>query len=362
MGVVMRNLGLIGAAFTAFATFNLALPSNASAAGGCGTAEVVKGKVTVKRGTSPAAPLAQGEQVCAGDQVTTAAESRVKLSMDDGNVLNVNPGSAMKIERYENDAASAKKKVLLNVMYGKMRATVNQKYDGASASGEPQTFQVKTKSAVAGVRGTDFLTSFSPRINKMEVVTFEGKVEVGQVGPGGAIMNAVSVTAGQKTEASIGQPPAPPKPVPPAELQKIDGGSQAGPAGERPQTSTTADNGAKANDKENQDKKAPGDKRSDGDKRAGNDGGSKGGNSSGGSARAPANQPPPGGGGTMMPVDADTMTGGPMTSPTLVPPPLFTAPTMPIFTPPPTCEFCNQAIQTGPARVNVKICLPGQSC
>ena len=132
--------------------------------------------------------------------------------MDDGNVLNINPVSSMKIEAYSG-GDGGKKKVLLNVMYGKMRATVNQKYDGKSES-----FQVKTKSAVAGVRGTDFLTGYEPKTNKMSVVTFEGNVEVGKPGPGGSITGSVMVGAGQKTEASPGQPPAPPKPVPANEL------------------------------------------------------------------------------------------------------------------------------------------------
>ncbi|MCM2280601.1 MAG: FecR domain-containing protein [Bdellovibrionaceae bacterium] len=459
----MRNLALLGAVFL---IANLALPSTAQAAG-CGTAEVVKGKVEIKRGSQSAVPLAQGEKVCAGDQVTTAADSRVKLSMADGNVLNVNPGTSMKIETYENDATSAKKKVLLNVMYGKMRATVNQKYDGKSASGEPQLFQVKTKSAVAGVRGTDFLTSFAPKINKMEVITFEGKVEVGQAGPGGAIMNAVAVGAGQKTEASVGQPPAPPKAVPASELKQMDSNSQAGNAGERPQPNANAgsEGGDKEGDKkgandqaakgpedqkqegdgkkgaegdgknagaeggekraegdgkkggpEGGEKRAEGDgkkggpegdgkknpegnKRAEGDSKKGPDGGDKrsggdrgqannGGSASGGAAggmpagpgdstsggesgttasapasRMPASSMPAPSPGMMMPIDADTISGGlPAALPTTaLPPPTFLPPIMPVYVPP-TCDYCNQVVNTGPARVNVKICLPNQGC
>lgn len=418
----MRNLALLGAVFM---IANLALANDAEAAG-CGTAEVVKGKVEVKRGAGAAAALVQGTKVCAGDVVTTAADSRVKLAMEDGNVLNVNPGTSMKIESYENDPASAKKKVMLNVMYGKMRATVNQKYDGKSASGEPQQFQVKTRSAVAGVRGTDFLTSFQPTTNKMEVVTFEGKVDVGQAGPGGAIMNAVSVGAGQKTEAAPGQPPAPPKPVPPSELKQMDSSTQEGPAGERPQPNANASNDNKSEKEkgdnkgsDDQAKKGPeSDKKSEGDSKKGPEGekraegepkkgsgndknaetepqkgsqgdGKKGsdsdkraGNSSGGSSggRAPAASGPSGGtsgssaggaapkgmpapgGGMSMPIDSDMMAGGP-TMPSAGPalPPVFVPPTMPIFQLP-VCEFCNQVIQTGPARVNVKICLPNQGC
>ena len=215
----MRKHVLLSAAIFAFVLF-----AQSAQASNCGKAEVVKGDVQVKRGSGAYSALKIGDQVCQGDEVKTAGESRTKLVMDDGNVLNVNPSSAIKIEAYVNDGGD-KKKVLLNVMYGKMRATVNQKYDGKSASGEPQTFQVKTKSAVAGVRGTDFLTGFEPKANKMQVVTFEGRVEVGKPGPGGSIMGSVFVGAGQKTEAAMGQPPAPPKAVPASELKSMDAGS-----------------------------------------------------------------------------------------------------------------------------------------
>jgi hypothetical protein len=208
--MIMRKLFFAIAAIAIFSQPSKAASTN------CGKAEVVKGDVKIN-----AKPLAEGEKVCQGDEIKTAADSRAKLVMEDGNVLNVNPSSGIKIESYANDGGQ-KKKVLLNVMYGKMRATVNQKYDG-----EGQTFQVKTKSAVAGVRGTDFLTAFEPKGNKMQVVTFEGKVEVGKSGPGGSIMNSVMVGPGQKTEAGIGAPPAPPKAVPASELKEMNGSSMA---------------------------------------------------------------------------------------------------------------------------------------
>ena len=198
---------------------------------------VSKGDVKIESGKDKAiAPAPAGSKVCQGDTVIAGAQSRAKVKMEDGNELNISPDSRILLETYEYKAADNKKKVMLNVLYGKVRAATREEnmYNDKSKDGQANTFQVKTKSAVAGVRGTDFLTSFDRQTTKTEVVTFRGKVDVGTAGANGTIMNAVSVPAGQKTEALPGVPPAPPKPVPPSEMKEMNmqtGGGQARSSG-----------------------------------------------------------------------------------------------------------------------------------
>ncbi len=104
---------------------------------------------------------------------------------------------------------------LLNLTYGKLRALVNRKKDPAtnesvtvapgSTVGRKQnkapgdkadaksssadktvenkvSFEVKTFSAVAGVRGTDFFVSYDPNAGVTQQATIEGSVEVQQTG------------------------------------------------------------------------------------------------------------------------------------------------------------------------------------
>ncbi|HVK61298.1 MAG TPA: FecR family protein [Bdellovibrionales bacterium] len=203
----------------------------------CGKFEVSKGDVKVER-AGALSPAPQGSPICSGDAVVSGPEGRAKIVMEDGNVLNISPSSKIVLEKYEFNAADNKKKVLLNVLKGKVRAATakEEMYNDKAKDGQANTFQVKTKSAVAGVRGTDFLTGFDPKTNRAEIVTFKGKVDVGQLGPGGRVMNVVSVTAGQKTVAEFGKPPAPPVSVPKAELDganKETGGNDRGPSSER---------------------------------------------------------------------------------------------------------------------------------
>ncbi len=194
----------------------------------CGKFVVVKGDVQIDIAKTQKSEKAKvNSEICAGDTVAAGKEARAKIVMVDGNELNLSPDTKMTIEAYEFQPDQEKKKVLLNVLFGKVRANVKQKYDDQAKDSASNSFQVKTKSAVAGVRGTDFLTSYAPSTGKSEVVTFSGKVDVGQVGPGGQMINSVSVSAGEKTTAAPNQAPGRPVPVPASELKQLNSSSTA---------------------------------------------------------------------------------------------------------------------------------------
>lgn len=204
--------------FALLLTFLNYLPAQAQKVSG--VMMVVKGdiKVTVGGKTEPAKV---GRKVSAGDIIVSGPDSRAKIVMADKNVINVSPDSKIVIEKYENDGKD-KKNVELNVVYGKVRASVEQKYDG-----EKSKFNIKTPSAVAGVRGTDFMAGYNPQTKVTQVVTFSGTVAVGLPGPSGTIQNAVFVQPGEMTQASPGQAPEAPKPVPPEDLNQLSTESNA---------------------------------------------------------------------------------------------------------------------------------------
>lgn len=189
----------------------------------CGKFIVVKGSVQVDFAKEKRSDRARvGTEVCAGDSISAAVDSRAKIRMVDNNELNISPETVMKIAAYEYKPEEDKKRVLLDVLKGKVRSTVKQKYDG-----QVNTFQVKTKAAVAGVRGTDFIASFDPKMGRLEVVTFEGRVEVGKLNQSGILIPDVAVGAGMMTEVMMGRSPDVPKAVPASELKQLDSSSQA---------------------------------------------------------------------------------------------------------------------------------------
>lgn len=289
-----------------------------------GVLRVVKGDVQIKSAkTGQTAKARIGEKVYPKDVVITGKDSRAKIVMVDNNEINVSPESQIEIQHYEFDPNAGKKDVLLNVIYGKVRAKVEQKYDGKTSK-----FQVKTPSAVAGVRGTDFLTSYNKFDHSSQVVTFRGAVEFGLPGANGAILNPVSVTPGKSSSVAAGGPPSAPANMSKSDLAKMDNDTKADTGG--------ANNGK--SDRQPSNDNGKGDKK-DGDKR-------------GPASTGPA---PTKDVGFDPKVDG---AGNQDNHPTIV-----TAPTTPttacptcVVQPPPTqCTNCNSLIQQGNTKVNITV-------
>jgi len=188
-----------------------------------GVLRVVKGDVQIKSAKTGQTTKARiGQQVDPQDVIITGKESRAKIVMVDNNEINISPESQIEIQHYQFDPNAGKKDVLLNVIYGKVRAKVEQHYDGKTSK-----FQVKTPSAVAGVRGTDFMTSFNRTDRSSQVVTFRGSVEFGQPGPGGTIRNGVFVNPGMTSHSVAGGQSSAPSHMSKGEFAKIDNESKA---------------------------------------------------------------------------------------------------------------------------------------
>lgn len=111
-----------------------------------------------------------GMAVYEKDTLQTEDGGKVALEFKDGNVTHVQSGSAMKVNQY--DLAAEKRKAVLDLLKGQIRNQVKQKYNGETTS-----YQIRTKTAVAGVRGTDFVVSYSEGEKvETEIKTIEGKV------------------------------------------------------------------------------------------------------------------------------------------------------------------------------------------
>lgn len=100
------------------------------------------------------------------DLVSTQANARARIALDDGSVLNVGSDSSMKVVKHDAGAQQTE----LELTYGKLRSQAQKiaKPDGK--------FEVRTPSGVAGVVGTDFFVEYAN--NTMNVIAFEGLVKV----------------------------------------------------------------------------------------------------------------------------------------------------------------------------------------
>lgn len=112
-------------------------------------------------------PLKVDDWVEDGSVVKTHEKSFVKLIFVDKSQMNVGPNSEMKIESF-----SGKDSGVIDLVKGKIRSQVSKDY--LQISKDKSKLFIKTKNAVMGVRGTDFMISTNG-INTSTVL-FEGEV------------------------------------------------------------------------------------------------------------------------------------------------------------------------------------------
>jgi len=207
-------------ATTAF--FLLAQSSVAYADKAYGLFMVVKGSVKVQSESGAITDVKIGSKIFEGETVISGADSRAKIVMSDRNVMNINPDTKLQIQKYVNDSSTGEKAVQLNLVEGKVRNNVEQTYDGVKT-----TFKIKTPTAVAGVRGTQFLASYNSVTQVTNIVTFKGAVALASINPatGQRVGASVLVTKGHSSQTTPNIPAQAPVPVPKETIKKMDGES-----------------------------------------------------------------------------------------------------------------------------------------
>lgn len=178
----------------------------------CGSVAGMKGIVEILRSRDGDVQIRNGfivkrdlEPLLCDDVILTGKDSAAKVLLGDVRIV---MGAETRVEiakTLKSKKTSEPPKVsLLALSYGKLRALVKKastaqaegtarpsvetsaisggsnSRDGASAGEEK--FRIKTATAVAGVRGTDFFTSYDPNTAVTDQATVEGAVMVRQVG------------------------------------------------------------------------------------------------------------------------------------------------------------------------------------
>lgn len=122
--------------------------------------------------------LAKDMKVFAGDKIVTAEDGRVRIRFQELSEIFISPSSSLVITEalIEKRKGPSKRTILLDLQKGRLRSRVQGRYNQDSES----KFEVKTRSAVAGVRGTEFVVSFeqSDAQWKTEVRTLRGEVSL----------------------------------------------------------------------------------------------------------------------------------------------------------------------------------------
>ncbi|MCY1047211.1 FecR family protein [Corallococcus sp. bb12-1] len=154
------------------------------------------GQVSAGPGDTALRSRLAGDSLYAGELVTTGKNGRAELSLADGSGVFLSPESAVRLGTLEL-TAERQRKVLLDLV----RGTVETE---AAPGGKGSVFEVRTRGAVAGVRGTRFRV-VQQEDGTSRVETLEGKVALG------VDAASVDVGAGYGSRAKPAHPPEAPR-------------------------------------------------------------------------------------------------------------------------------------------------------
>lgn len=95
--------------------------------------------------------LGKGLAVQTGDRLTTAPTGLALVQMSDGARVSIRPGSDVVLKDYRFQPAAADNRMVVQLLKGGLRSV-----SGLVAKTGPDAARVETKTATAGIRGTDF--------------------------------------------------------------------------------------------------------------------------------------------------------------------------------------------------------------
>jgi hypothetical protein len=195
-----QALGAAGLAMVMLLAVLAAGPAGARAADAVGSVSALTGQAEVTgAGDSQARPLAPGAEVFEGDRIRTAADAKLRLSLKDGSVLTLGAATELNLDRFHYAPEQAARNALLEVPQGILRVLVELLVAHS-------TFEVESNTAVASVRGTEWIAEAGP--DATAIVALDGRVAVRNAQP--EITGEVVLLPGDGTTVRPGQPPPAP--------------------------------------------------------------------------------------------------------------------------------------------------------
>lgn len=149
-------------------------PVQAAKTKGAAAVSSLQGKVEISTDGKKWGDVSKNDVLDPGMILRTGAGGKIKLVLDDGTAVVIGEMSQVRISKLDVDYASSDRTTEFDLESGAARASVSK------LSSKTSQFEIRTPSAVAGVRGTDFAVELDDDATT-HVTVFEGRVEVGSV-------------------------------------------------------------------------------------------------------------------------------------------------------------------------------------
>ena len=187
-----------------------------SSADAVGKVTTMEGEVEVKPGESETwKALNLGDEVYPKDTIKTAEDSKVEIFFIDESSVSIGPQTTIKIEKLIYSPAKNYRDSSMRLLLGKTRFNVRRLFSRESK------FEVRTPTAVAGVKGTRFIVwVLSPVLTRIAVD--EGQVSVRNISP--LVKGEVLLGRNFGTEIQINTPPSEPKSFGREQMQNMSQG------------------------------------------------------------------------------------------------------------------------------------------
>lgn len=150
--------------------------------------KLVRGNANMLSPVGEKAKLKKGMWLKEGTIIKTSSKSFVRLSFIDKSSMNIGPKSELKIEKFSKSEAG-----VINVLTGKIRSQVTKDY--LQMDKDRSKLFVKSRNAVMGVRGTDFLFSANKNTGATTTILFEGSIVFNKIKKGDNIRDLESIVS-----------------------------------------------------------------------------------------------------------------------------------------------------------------------
>jgi len=117
----------------------------------------LQGRVDITSPGTSARSANTGDSILVGDIIRTKSNAKAEIEFSDGSIIRLAPGSRVEINEYMMD--KKQNRGVFNLFRGKIQNIV-KKSRGFFGFGKSNRYEVHTPTAVCGVRGTDYFSSY----------------------------------------------------------------------------------------------------------------------------------------------------------------------------------------------------------
>ncbi len=177
--------------------------------GSIGQVIAVRGEAWIIPASGVREELVRKQQVFVGDKIITNENSYVKIFLIDDSVLTIGANSKFVVTKF---VVSERSRIsIFNLIEGKIKAVISK----FLRKGAENRVLVNTPTAVAGVRGTEFIVETNGKVT--EVGVLDGEVEVKDLSGLGSVI----LKPGFQTLVRAGGAPLPPSPLNLRQIRRI---------------------------------------------------------------------------------------------------------------------------------------------